>query len=167
MQFSNRWGNVAGVLGVVITIAGFTATAIGFIWTTNEQKRTHQAIDRVVAKSASREMTGTLDWIERSLRKLIKSADDSDWGSARQNCRRAERGFNRLRSDPHLTAVEYTSVGDAIDELRLIDRYIVNRKLSRPDPGKDFHKPKRDAIDSSLDLVTSIRSRLRQILTEI
>lgn len=166
VDFSNKWGNIASVIGLVLTIIGFGITFYGFSLTLGEQRRIRQAVTRAVERVASGILSSTAEEAEGLLLEFKNAVRRGEWLRAGEKCDDAEARVARMLGNPHLAANEDQNLAMGVDDLRLVSRYITAQKTLKANPARGFHEPKLDAVDRLIATLRGIHARIRNRVWE-
>lgn len=167
VEFSNKWGNVASVIGLMLTVIGFGITFYAFSLTLGEQRRIRQAVARAIERVASSILSSTAEEAESLLLEFKNAVRREEWLRAGEKCDDAEARVARMRGNPHLTANEDQDLATGVDDLRLVSRYITRQKMLKPNPARGFHEAKLDAVDRLIATLRSIRARIQNRVWEV
>jgi hypothetical protein len=167
VEFSNRWGNVASVIGLILTVIGFSITFYGFSLTLGEQTRIRQAVANAIERAASSILSNAAEEAERLLLEFKDAVRQSEWLRAGQKCDDAEARVARMLGNPHLIASENQNLATAVDDLRSVSRYITLWKTLRTNPARGFHEPKLDVVDRVIATLRGIRARIANRVWEV
>ena len=167
VDFSNKWGNVASVVGLLLTVIGFGITFYGFSLTLGEQNRIRQAVTKAIEKAASNILSSIAEEAERLLLEFKDAVRRGEWLRAGQKCDDAESRVARMLGNPHLVANEDQNLAMGVDDLRLVSRYITREKTLKANPARGFHEPKLDVVDRRLAALRAIRARIHNRVWEV
>jgi hypothetical protein len=167
VDFSNKWGNVASVVGLILTVIGFSITFYGFRLTLGEQKRIRKAVTKAIERAASSILSSTAEEAERALLEFKDAVRRGVWLRAGEKCDDAEARVARMLGNPHLVANEGQNLATGVDDLRLVSRYITLQKTLKANPARGFHEPKLDVVDRLIATLRGIRARIHNRVWEV
>ena len=171
------YANHASVLGLLVSIIGFALT----MWTVYETLKVSTKAQRetsVAVREARQETMELLEririkmmgdtceqafWFATEARHAIRAAT---WLRAAERCHDAQILASRLTSFRDLTDAERISIRTAVENLRSTIAFIEKNRL-KPEPAQGMPADKVQAIDSLIDELDKIRSRLQQELLEV
>ncbi|HWG45009.1 MAG TPA: hypothetical protein VN688_19725 [Gemmataceae bacterium] len=167
VESSNKWGNVASVVGLVLTVIGFSITFYGFRLTLGEQNRIRQAVTKAIERAASSVLSSTAEEVEGLLLEFKNAVRRGEWLRAGEKCDDAEARVARMLGNPHLFENEQQNLAIGVDDLRLVSRYITLQKTLKPHPAGGFHEPKLDKVDRLIATLRAIRARIHNRVWEV
>lgn len=167
VEFSNRWGNVASVVGLILAVIGFAITFYGFSLTLDEQNRIRKAVASAMEKAASSILSNAAEEAERLLLEFKDAVRQGEWLRAGQKCDDAEARVARMLGNPHLTVNEDQNLAMGVDDLRFVSRYITRWKILRTNPATGFHEPKLAGVDRVIATLRGIRARIENRVWEV
>ncbi len=160
VDFSNKWGNVAGVLGLILAIVGLGITFFGFVVTLGEQDRIRAAVRSAIERAATNVLASRAEEGERLLLEFKDAVHRGEWRRAGEKCDDARARIARVLDNPHLSEAENLDLVDSVDDLRQVSRYITVQKTLRTNPAKGFHQPKLDAVDRVIAVLNRLLARI-------
>lgn len=167
VEFSNKWGNVASVVGLMLAIVGFSITFYGFSLTLGEQRRIRKAVTTAIEKAASSILSSTAEEAENLLLEFKDAVRRGEWLRAGEKCEDAGARVSRMLGNPHLATNEDQNLAMGVDDLQLVPRYITVKKTLKANPARGFHEPKLDAVDGLIATLRGIRARIHNKVWEL
>ena len=166
VAYSNKWGNVVGVISFPITIFGFLITFCGFLYTIAQQDRLRQALKAALERAAGSHLNNNAAEAERLLLAFKSALEDADWRHARQRCDEVVIQLIRMQANPYLLGEERMTLAPFTDDLRELSRYIMDKKILKDPPNKTFEADRLEVVDRVLHLVGGVAARLQRKVWE-
>ena len=172
------FGNVASVLGLLVSLVGFMLT----IWTVLQTQRMSKDAQEKIQKAFSEAQEETRSAVERiGLHLLVTETDillqiimglrqagvQGQWQLAMAHCMEARLATMRLAGNPHLHEEENETLRSGGEDLNLIHRYIERERLGADAviPGLPDQKTK--ALDKMISALGQLQARLRKQTLEV
>lgn len=167
IEYCNRWGNVASVLGVVLGMIGFAVTFFGFWFVFGEQARIRAAVSAAVGRAASTVISSATDEAERLLLGFLDAVREKRWTRAGEKCDDAGSQVSRILDNPHLLEKENRDLAAGVDNLHLVSNYLTIYKALKDEPAEGFHEPKLEAVHRLITALRTVRSRIQKRVWEV
>lgn len=175
--FIDRFANTASVLGLLVSIIGFVLT----LWTVYETQRASREAQRQIeneVNAARRETQQAVDKIAlqllqaecESIYRLLSEArraiPDGQWERCAEKCRDAKQAIIRLDAYRHVENEEKALFAAGAADLETTIAFIERNRL-KSNPPAGLPNDKLQPLDTLLNLLERIRSRLLQLFLEI
>jgi hypothetical protein len=148
----DRYGNVASVIGLILTVVGFCVT----FWNFRRVNRVIQdTIERISVRLLERDVADAL----RLVKEAKQACNDSNWPHAAVRCEDARECLARYSHHRRVSPDERERIQDAVGHLRLIAQY-VGRIGSAENQPRDLSRDKRRQLDLIIELLNSMQGRL-------
>ena len=154
LEFAHRWGNLAGMIGLVITVFGFSLTL-------GEQRRIRKAVAAAIGEAALSVLGEKAEEVERLLREFRDAVREQLWGRAAERCEDASSRLARLTGHQHLESAEKDSFGAGVNDLRSISAYLSTYKILKATPPRGFDRKRMEAVDRLTDALNGSIARTR------
>lgn len=159
--FAQDWGDVASVLGLVLTLIGFSLT----LWGQWKIRKAARIVARQIAHQLAAADVGTL------LRLVTEARDagrDTRWPRMIDRCQEGRLLAVPLAHNPVLSEEERASPRQSGEDLRLVIQYIENHRLPpSAQQGKSLPDQKRRVLDGLIATVGGIKGRLQSVVLEV
>jgi hypothetical protein len=163
-SFCNEWGNIASVLGFVLSLLGLFISAVGFLLTWRKIRRAAQeAARRVSLQLAAADVATLLRLIEGAR----DAARQERWERAIDRCQEARHVAMSLAYNRCLTEDESASMRVADDELRAVIQYVENRRLPEGAAAGNLPANHRRTLDRLITTLGEIKGRLQHAAPEV
>lgn len=183
VQWTNPYGNAAGVIGLAVSVVGFFLTLLT-MWDTRRISRTAQEqVEEAVrqAQESVREahrqtraalertaivlLVSEVETLRRHVIGVRDSGEAGQWQRAALQCQEATLLVPYLSGNPHLLPGEIEALRSAAEALGKALRYI-NGRLSRNQLAAGIPNPHATNIEGSIQSVSAILTRLRKASME-
>jgi len=166
VDLCNKYGNVASVVGLLITVLGFLVTLIKLALIEKETKKTRresrEALERLVLQQLSFEV-GNLNHLVELLDEALRNRKSA---IAIERCRHLMTATARVAGHSRLSEEENIRFRNAYDDFSLIIRDMQNAPRGRT-PVEIPTVPQRSFLDGLASSFLAVESRLRHTLPEI
>lgn len=140
--WSDPWGNIASVTGLLVSVLGFALTIWTILETQRISRRAEQEITAAVIRSQQETrafiarigiqlLNDETQWAHRLVADLRQASRDCQWLLAIERCQQTKRACLRLLANPHLTGDEQLNLRESADELDLLPGYLERERLKR------------------------------------
>jgi hypothetical protein len=161
-------GNIASIVGLAVSVLGFVVT----IWTVlDAREQIKDATDRAekAVAQATEETRRAVEGIAGQLRAsdcaslrhgvedIRQAARDKNWSRALYRCEDSQILAFRLAADQHLSSAEALTLRTALDELRVIQRFIERNRLAGQ--AGSLRKDQLEALDAMVAVLAQIQAR--------
>jgi hypothetical protein len=158
--FFDAWGNSASVIGLLLTLIGFSLTLYG-------QWRIKRVAREAIRKVALQLAVADLSKLERLAIGAIRYERQRQWRRVIARCQPAKSLAIRLSRHSALSLEEKERLRDADEDLRLVIQYIEQRRLP-PNSGQEgLSRRHKSALNRLQTTVGSILGRLQSELLEV
>jgi hypothetical protein len=165
VAFCDRNGNVASVLGFIVSLIGFGLT----LWTIYRVKKdtqaTRQAAKEAVDRIGVQFLGGSIDVILRMVRDAKTACRSANWPRAIDHCEDSIVWMAQLGEDIRLQPDERTALAEAIDTVRVVIGFLegIRPGVSRP----QGLSATREQLNQVIMTLSGIHGRLRRTASEL
>jgi hypothetical protein len=181
--FSDHYGNVASVGGLLVSVVGFVLTLWAVAETQRIEREARRKIEDAIAEAHEetkaavaevREQTrqaiekiglhllvSEVEALQRLIIDLRQAGRDGPWERALFQCNEARAVALRATGNPHLLEDEKSYLREAVDDLRLTIRYIEEHRLPAPSV-RGLPNKNTKALDDMIAAIGRVQARLRR-----
>ncbi|MFY0528850.1 hypothetical protein ACN28I_38715 [Archangium gephyra] len=122
--WKDQYGNMASVVGLVISLVGFFITIVGVTKAKNSAEQAKEISNNLLHQLGTRLFLGNIGEAIRLLNDLRADCRSKSWERAIYHGEHLQRLLISLIESPYLIQVEQTQITSAIDDLTLLLRRI-------------------------------------------
>jgi hypothetical protein len=161
-QFCSEYGNVASIIGLAITLAGFAVTWIGIKRATDNARR---QIAETLGRIAFQTLAADIDRVIRYIGMARSFGRGGLWHTALDKLNEATLALRQLSGNPHQSPAEKSAIELAVQDLIGVARLVEKDKL-RKDATPRFADKTVAALDAVVESLGRIQSRLANVTLE-
>ncbi len=159
-----HYGDIASVVGLVISILGFGVTIFGVRKAKQAAEGARQAAREAVLKIKSQILSNELEAAIRLVRGIEKHCREKKWGEAADLCDEARSRLSQIPQDDRLTESDRQAINISVD---ILGRHLIHVDQIRSAPeNKTLSTGKLKELHQIITTLGQIYGRLQSIALE-
>lgn len=165
LEFCNRYGNLASVVGLAASLVGFLLTIYNTLRARRAAENAERAANEAIARVARQLFEDDIGTALRLMQEGREACRKRRWSRAWDKCYAARTRLAKVRRHRSLEAGEESRIQDCIDDLGLIvRRFETFENSGRP---RDTTSRDKQTLDEIVEFLSNIVGRLRDESLEL